>query len=176
MRAYMMLICMGLSFVSAHSAPVTPAVSMELQVLKTALRDPFLPYIPVQKKLKTARFSKLNRGLDINHQAILDTQISQPITVSSNAVPEMNPQVFSPAAQSTDYVYLGRIVDAEGNTSVFMQPIAQEGVSIKLTLGAQLPDGYVVQSIDADAVVLILPSLQTTMRLSLPPYPLVETR
>lgn len=60
---------------------------------------------------------------------------------------------------------LGSMVTPAGDHMVWL---AKGNDEIAVTPGAQLDDGYVVQSIDADEVVLVYPSLGATTRLALP--------
>jgi hypothetical protein len=73
-----------------------------------------------------------------------------------------------PAPPAMNWRALGSMVTPAGERIVWL---AKGNDEITVKPGAQLDDGYVVQSVDADKVVLSYPSIGTTATLSLPHGP-----
>lgn len=70
-----------------------------------------------------------------------------------------------PSPPAMNWRALGSMVTPAGERVVWL---AKGNDEITVKPGTQLDDGYVVQRVDADGVVLLYPSLGTTIRLSLP--------
>jgi len=64
-----------------------------------------------------------------------------------------------------DYRYLGRMQGPDGQTHVYL---VKADRPVPISVGAQLPDGFVVQAITAEAVQLYYPPLQAKVAVFIP--------
>jgi hypothetical protein len=70
-----------------------------------------------------------------------------------------------PAAPPATYRFMGRMVDPSGQQLIYL---SRGDSTVIAAVGTVLEDGYVVDSIDTDAVVLLYPQTATRVRLSIP--------
>lgn len=83
-------------------------------------------------------------------------------------VVETAPPPPPPAAPPADYRYLGRFVGTDGASRHFL---AQGSVHHELVIGRRLPDGYVVESVDAGSIRLRHAPSEAVARIPIPPAP-----
>lgn len=97
--------------------------------------------------------------------------IFTPVTAPPPPLPPAPPPVSppppapQPSPPQMNWRALGSMVTPESQRLVWLAKGSDE---ITVKVGTMLDDGYVVQSIDDQAVVLLYPSIGTTVRLDLP--------
>ena len=135
----------------AQPAPVTsallPALPAKLDRLSIdpASRDPFLPFEHAMPP-KAA-----------------------PLVIAPTPVQA----IVTPIAPPLDVRFVGRTVDVDGKTVVFVQ---NGGASMPLTVGQVLTNGYRVVALSEKAIDFEYPPMGITTQLPLPAQPLNEIR
>jgi hypothetical protein len=98
---------------------------------------------------------------------VVQAPIALPITVAAA------PVAVAPSPPPVNMSFTGRMTAPDGTQIVY---VAFGEVSLAITTGQDLPNGYRVESINARSVELRYPPLNTTARLDLPEPPKYETR
>ncbi len=125
--------------------------------LETALRDPF---------------RAIAAALPVTHGP-------QPPSIAAVAAPALPPAPppsvppLPPAPPAPGLAFAGRMVTPDGRT-VVMASLGND--TLTLRTGQQLPNGFRVDAIDADEVLLSHPALAQPARLAIPPAPRLQTR
>jgi len=92
-----------------------------------------------------------------------------PPPVKAPAPPPPPPQVVvappPPVPPPMNYRYMGRFVDPAGQLKFYL---AKGDAPLEVAAGAKLEDGYVVESINDDGVLMVYPPLGVKMMLAVP--------
>ncbi len=127
-------------------------------VLEAALRDPF---------------GAIAATLPIAHGPRALSAGSGPALPTTPPEPPASPAPAPSAPPTPGLTFAGRMVTPDGAILV----IASLGKdTLTLRTGQLLPNGFRVDAIDADAVLLSHPALAQPARLAIPPAPRVQTR
>jgi len=123
--------CREMGSSNATLTPSTPLPNQwPVQALEPAKRDVFSPVLPPAPKLV-------------------------PVKVAVVAAPA-SPPIPAPMAPPMNYRFFGQMHKPDGERIVFL---ARGDKSVEVAVGAQLDDGYVVESISDEGVQLIYPAL-----------------
>ncbi len=89
------------------------------------------------------------------------------VTPPSPSPPAVSPALAAPPPPppTQDYRYLGRMTGPDGSQQIIL---GRGETSISITKGMMLDNGYVVESISRDAVMLTYPSLEIRTSISIP--------
>lgn len=117
---------------------------LERSVIEPSRRDPFVPVLPPQPKPAPA-------------------PVAPPVLMTGPPPPPPLPS--APAARAR---FLGRMVTPAGDKLVFL---SAGDKTVLAQAGDVLDDGYVVDSVTDQAVVLRYPALDVKVTLPLPPLP-----
>jgi hypothetical protein len=120
-------------------------VRLEPVTLEPSRRDPFVPVLPPQPKPAPV--------------------VAPPPPVQMTGPPPPPPLPSAPAVRAR---FLGRMVTPAGDPLVFL---ATGDKTVLAQVGDALEDGYVVDSVTDQAVVLRYPALDVKVTLPLPPLP-----
>lgn len=129
---------------TAHAAMPALPEHLERSVIEPVQRDPFVPVLPPQPKPAPA-------------------PAAPPALMVGPPPPPPLPS--APAARAR---FLGRMVTPAGDTLVFL---SAGDKTVLAQAGDVLDDGYVVDSVTDQAVVLRYPALDVKVTLPLPPLP-----
>ena len=98
----------------------------------------------------------------------------KPVTVPVAALaPVPPPPVPQPQAPPLNYRYLGQMSDPSGAMRVYL---AKADTAVAVTIGTQLEEGYIVQTIDSSGIRLHYPPLDAHAVIPVPPAPDPSTR
>lgn len=122
---------------------------------------PALPPLPIALAVLTLEPAKR----DIFIPA---TSAAAPVPAAPASAAPTPPPPPPPQAPTLGLRFLGTMLDPEGKRLVYL---ARGDAAVLVGAGDRLDEGYVVDSVTADSVVLIYPPLNTRATIAIPPAP-----
>lgn len=137
------------------------AQSLELPTQSTPTGQPGLPPLPAELPALTLEPAK--------RDIFVPAPVSAPPApaVQASALPPAPPPA-PPQAPPIQLRFLGSMLNPEGKRLVYL---ARGDAAILVGVGDRLDEGYAVESITADSVVLVYPPLNTRAAVPIPPAP-----